>query len=278
MAKHRGEFTDKTIEKRIKEGRGFGEGSSYLPWITIRDVPSQGRCSEIRGWKANRVHQLLSDLETRYFYTLEFSTDIIDIREQYPLLDLNKSIDETVKIAESIGVKYPIVPKTGALNVQTTDFLITIISNGRTEQIARTVKYAKDLSDERTIEKFEIERLYWVNRGVDWKIVTEHDINKDYSFNVELIHNAFTLGGSNFDVSKVMYVENALRNEMLERPKSLAKITQTIDTNLGLLPGDALFCVKHLLANKIWRVDMKQKICTSKVLLINEFKKYPTAN
>ncbi len=43
MAKHRGEFTDKTIEKRIKEGRGSGEGSRYLPWITIRDVPSLGR-------------------------------------------------------------------------------------------------------------------------------------------------------------------------------------------------------------------------------------------
>ena len=275
MAKHRGEFTDKTIERRIKEGRGSGEGSSYLPWITIRDVPSLGRCSEILGWKTNRVHQLLSDLETRYFYTLEFSSDIIDIREQYPLLDSNKSIEETVQIAKSIGVKYPIVPKTGALNVQTTDLLITLIRNGKTEQIARTVKYAKDLSNERTLEKFEIERLYWVNRGIDWKIVTERDINKDYSFNVEFIHNSLTLSGSNFDVSKVMYVENALRNELLERPKSLAKITHAIDTNLGLFPGDALFCVKHLLANKIWIVDMKQKICTSKVLIIKEFNNLP---
>jgi len=177
MAKHRGVFTEQTIANRIKEGRGFGDGNEYLPWITVRDVPSLGRCSEIRGWKTNRVHQLLSDLETRYFYTLEFPSDIIDIREQYPLLDSNKSIDETVKIAESMGVKYPTVPKTGTLNVQTTDFFITIITNGKTEQIARTVKYAKDLSNERTMEKFEIERLYWVNRGVDWKIVTEHDIN-----------------------------------------------------------------------------------------------------
>jgi len=69
-----------------------------------------------------------------------------------------------------------------------------------------------------------------------------------------------------------------LRSEMLEHPKSLVKITQTIDTNLGLFPGDALFCVKHLLANKIWIVDMKEKICTGKVLLIKEFKKLPAVN
>lgn len=162
---------DKTIEKRIKEGRGFREGSNYLPWITARVVLSLGRCSEILGWKTNRVHLLLSDLETRYFYTLEFPSDVIDIREQYLLFGSNKSINETVKIAESIGVKYPIITKTGALNVQTT--LITIIINGKTEQIARTVKYAKNLSKEKTIEKFKIERLYWVNRGIYWKIVTE---------------------------------------------------------------------------------------------------------
>lgn len=194
------------------------------------------------------------------------------IREQYPLLDGNKSINETIKIAESIGIKYPIVPRTNTHNVLTTDFLITILSNGKTELIARTVKYAKDLSNRRTIEKFEIERLFWANRGIDWKIVTEHEMDKIYSFNVEFIHNAFSLDGSNFDSEKIKYVENALRNEILNNQNNLANITQSIDLKLGLIPGDSLFCVKYLLANKLWLIDMKDEIDTSKPLLITEFR------
>lgn len=168
MAKHRGLFTDKTVERRINEGLGFGERDKYLPWITVRDLSSLGRCSEISGWKTNsRVHQLLSDLETRYFYILEFASQVTDIREQFPLLDENKSISETLKIAESIGVEYPVVPKTGTNNVQTTDVLITVNVNGKTKLKARTIKYSKDLSDKRVIEKFEIERIFWANRNVD---------------------------------------------------------------------------------------------------------------
>lgn len=272
MAKHRGEFSNKTIENRIKEGRGFGKGKEYKPFITIRDLSSQGRCSEILGWHTDRVHQLLSDLETRYFYLLEFSSNIIDIREQYPLLDGNKSINETMKIAESIGINYPIVPRTNTPNVQTTDFLVTILLNGKTELIARTVKYAKDLNDRRTIEKFEIERLFWANRGIDWRIVTEHEIDKNYTFNVEFIHNAYSLDGSNFDHGKIVYVEKALKYEILKYQNNLANITQSIDLKLGLIPGDSLFCVKYLIANKIWLIDMKNKINTGKPLPVTEFK------
>ena len=31
------------IQKWIKEGRGQGFGNSYKPWLTIRDVSSEGR-------------------------------------------------------------------------------------------------------------------------------------------------------------------------------------------------------------------------------------------
>ncbi|MFL0248428.1 TnsA endonuclease N-terminal domain-containing protein [Candidatus Clostridium stratigraminis] len=277
MAKHRGLFTDKTIERRIKEGRGFGERDKYLPWITIRDLSSLGRCSEISGWKTNsRVHQLLSDLETKYFYILEFTSEITDIREQFPLLDEDKSISETLQIAESIGVKYPTIPKIGTKNVQTTDFLITLNINGKTELKARTIKYSKDLSDRRVIEKFEIERIFWTNRGIDWKIVTEKDIDSAFSFNVEFIHNAYFLRGSNFDFEKIIYVEDALRKDLLSEPKNLSKLTEVIDMKLGLIPGDSLFCIKYLIANKYWLIDMLKPINTDKIFVVKEFKNLTT--
>lgn len=67
MAKRRRLTTSKSIEQRIKEGRGAGEGAQYQPWHTIQDVPSRGRCHRVKGWGHGRVHHLLSDLEYYVF-------------------------------------------------------------------------------------------------------------------------------------------------------------------------------------------------------------------
>jgi hypothetical protein len=39
-----------------------------------------------------------------------------------------------------------------------------------------------------------------------------------------------------------------------------------METRLGLDPGGALFLVRYLLANKIWRVDMMQPIVETMAL------------
>ena len=111
MAKKRTPLTDRNIKRMIKEGRGQGEGVDYIPWLASRDVPSLGRSTEGKGWKSGRIHHFLSDLETKYFYQLEWADNVIDIREQFPLLDEFGSYGETMEIAKQIGVKYYIIPK-----------------------------------------------------------------------------------------------------------------------------------------------------------------------
>jgi len=76
------------IEARLKEGRGTGIEEDYIPWIKIQDVAPKARATRVKGIKTNRQHELLSDMERDYFYLLDFSDDIVDIREQYPLLPL----------------------------------------------------------------------------------------------------------------------------------------------------------------------------------------------
>jgi hypothetical protein len=71
MAKRQRATSTTTVEKRLKEGRGSGKGANYTPWLHIQDVPSQGLSSRIKGWKTGRVHHLLSEMETNYFYVLE---------------------------------------------------------------------------------------------------------------------------------------------------------------------------------------------------------------
>lgn len=59
-------------ERWIKEGRGQGSGPDYKPWLTIRDVPSQGRSHRIFGHLTQRPHHLLSDLELATFFFLQW--------------------------------------------------------------------------------------------------------------------------------------------------------------------------------------------------------------
>lgn len=267
MARKRTPFTEKNIERMIKEGRGQGEGAKYKPWITVGDLPSLGRSPEILGWKTKRIHHLLSKLEAKYLYNLEWPDSIIDIREQFPLFDEFDSYKETMEIAKQIGVEYPVIPKYRTPNVMTTDFLITLDVNGKKVFKARSTKYAKDLSDRRTLEKLEVERLFWQRRNIDWKLITEKQIDEALAFNVQYLHKSKTLLGYDYITQDMIYlVEEVLRTNKHFNEQSLAVATQNVDSAFGLKDGTSLFIVKHLIANKVWIIDMNRKINTSKPL------------
>lgn len=184
MAKRKRMTTEAAISRRLREERGQGNGASYQPWLTVQDVPSSGLAHRIKGSTTGRVHHLFSNLERDAFYVMDWSTGVDDIREQYPLLPL----EETQSIADQIGVRHPADPRTGQAVVMTTDFLLDIRAGAATVQQARTVKPADQLNTPRVLEKLEIERRYWQVRGVDWGIVTEHEIPKPHADNIRLLH------------------------------------------------------------------------------------------
>lgn len=101
MATSRYGFDEAKIAKRLKEGRGVGV--AYLPWLTMQDVPSQGRSHRFVGRVTGRKHHLLSDLELRARLIYDWSDAVTDIREQFPL-----DRDDTRRIASAMGVAHPI--------------------------------------------------------------------------------------------------------------------------------------------------------------------------
>mgnify|MGYP001076996206 FL=1 len=56
--------------------------------------------------------------------------------------------------------------------------------------MARSIKKKKDLDNPRVREKLEIERRYWAKHGVDWKLVTEDEINQQKAKNIEWLFQA----------------------------------------------------------------------------------------
>src|SRR5437867_2669390 len=102
MARIYPKFNAARIKKWIAEGRGQGHRREYKPWLAVQNVSSKGFVNRIRGVKTQRRHEFMSNLEASYFYLLDFSKSVTDVREQFPLLP----IEETLAIAEQCGIKH----------------------------------------------------------------------------------------------------------------------------------------------------------------------------
>ena len=186
--------TQSDIDRHIEKGFGRGSHELYLPWLRVQDVPSHGRSRKVHGIKVDRLHHLLSDLEYGYLLVAEFSSEVLDIREQFPILPQSA----VQSIAHALNIRYPVYLGTKVPFVMTTDFLLTIKQpDGSTRLAARTLKYTESLKPdkglERTLEKFEIERAYWCGREVDWSIVTEKDLPTALIQNLDWLRKSATL-------------------------------------------------------------------------------------
>lgn len=265
MAKRNRVTTQAVIDRRIKQGRGQGQGSDYLPWLLVQDVASRGLTTRIKGIKTKRVHHFLSQLELNYFYLLEWSDSVVDIREQYPLLP----IEQTIAIAQHCQIRHPRDPKTQNPIVMTTDFLISHTHGTGTKEQARTVKTAADLQSERTIEKLEIERQYWLAKDIDWGIVTEHEIPMILAKNIGWLHPYFSTEDLSLSDQQIRRIATALTLRVATtNNQPLAEIAADCDDALGLPPGIGLSVARHLIANRQWLVDMNQPIQPSEPLIL----------
>ncbi|WP_129724468.1 TnsA endonuclease C-terminal domain-containing protein [Xylanivirga thermophila] len=260
MAKRKIDWDENKLNKWLQEGRGQGEGKEYKPWLTVTDFSSRGRCSRIKGIKTGRVHHFMADIETWYFYLLEFDegNKIIDIREFYPLLDF----DEVVQDKQDISKNLFIDKKTGCPYVLTTTFLITVkLKNGKTSYAARSVKSSKILERKTTLEKLEMERRYWQIKGVDWAIVTEKDINRDKAKNIEwALSSIHMLPDMRFNEDDIVELGSALQFRLANSTKSIRSVIADFDYDYALDTGTGLFLFRYLVAVKAIKIDMETPI------------------
>ncbi|MDF1688369.1 MAG: TnsA endonuclease N-terminal domain-containing protein [Cycloclasticus sp.] len=232
--------------------------SKYRPFLTVRDVASRGRSHRIYSWTSQRLHHLFSDLETKAFYVLDYLKGVDDIREQYPLLPL----DETLEIADEQGVKHPSFG--GQLHIMTTDFLITKSSG---HLVAIQVKLLEELESSRTNEKLEIEREYWHRRNIPFQIVTEKEIPSGLAKSVSWIHQY--IDGAGIKAGEMDIHDYALTlvdwlNEY--RETALAKACQWADERYKLSKGTSLSVARYALARRMLRVTIINGVNTLKPL------------
>ncbi|WP_417228442.1 TnsA endonuclease N-terminal domain-containing protein [Amphritea sp.] len=198
---------DEIILSLNKWKKSIAETQVYVPYLTVRDVNKVGRRHWIYCPRQNREVHLLSDGELGAYKILLWQPSTISVEEQFAL-----DVDETYEIAVSENILHPRDWKKYQAHIMSTDFVVKIrLANGSYERIAYTFKYWDQLYrlDEngrvikinpRTWQKFNIERIYWLNRGVVYRVITERDTTKPKVWNINYFELAYDLIVSNAEL------------------------------------------------------------------------------
>lgn len=250
MARSPQEWSEEKIHKLRAEGVGEGVGADYKPWLTVgRSTPSVGTSNRSGGRTTGRVHHFLSDIERNAFLIYDWAAGVVDIREQFPL-----DRGETGAIAEAMGVRHPTYPRTTVPVVMTTDFLLDIVVDGRATQVARAVKPSGKLGDRRVLEKLEIERRYWVQRGVDWGIVTERDLPPVLIQNLTWLAGPWALDEWDAgDADRVAALAEALS---MDGDVTFGDFGAAMDRRPGMGVGVTIGLIRRLVSTKRWATDL----------------------
>ncbi|WP_317201403.1 TnsA endonuclease N-terminal domain-containing protein [Janthinobacterium sp.] len=228
----------------------------FTPAITVQSFRSAGVRYRPKGRKSGRIHHLLSTLEYQYFLCLDFSPLVTRIREQYPLPLL-----QTQDCARRLQLRHPWNQDAHEAAIMTTDFLVDLtMPNGATKLIARSTKYTLDAAQGRAREKLEIERLYWNDCNVDWGLITERSIPPTVVANARWLDiNGRDIDSPPAPAEMLPHISATLR-ESLSRGSSLGSACSVTDRLLKLPKGSCLGCVRFLINNGEWCVDISQPI------------------
>lgn len=255
MAKRNMDWSDNKLQRFLDEGRGTGEGKEYKPWLVIQDMPSKGRVSRIFCHKTQRIHHLFTDNETRMFYIFMWEDAVTDIRENFPLFNMEDIIIDKTGIDFSKFAD----KKTGTPYIFTTTFLITYKNKENKDcYIARSIKSSDELEKKYIIEKFEVERRYWESKGVDWGLITQKDIPVTKAKNIEWVYS--TIPDEEMSQDEKHELSQLLLQNLIQSTANVRTITSAFDKNYNLDIGTGLFLFKYLIATKEIIVNMDEKI------------------
>ena len=169
----------KSDKKKLAEGRGLGVGSDYVGFIRANEAKSTGTATEIYDPIADRTVDVLSMGEKYFFWIMRYRDDVKEIREQMVL-----NPDTVRKICEAKEFRVPI-------KCLTTDFLVTYKDGSSVAYSVKSDRKVLDKDTYRNPGSYEellirqyIEKCYWEQHGVDFRIVFSNELNTVMAQNV----------------------------------------------------------------------------------------------
>lgn len=251
------QWTEGRIAKMHSEGYGQGSGAAYKPWLEIRDVSSTGRKTKYRSAKCGRDIHTLSDIEYRFSLLLEWSEEVLDFNEQYPL-----ERELTQHVAHDLGVKHPYYPGTDVPTVMTVDFFVTMIRHGKPVFEGFNVKDDGEASNERSMAKLEIQRVTLEAMGCPHHIVLKSMLPMQLVQNLDTLQNALLREGElepfpGFYQDMHARMRLHLEHSISARPnQALWETCTDFDAQHDVPPGTGLRCARMLLKDRTFACEM----------------------
>lgn len=160
------------LRARIRKGLGTGAQTKYRAWRNLRNSGNVGTAGFVHGIRVARRYEIPDTRKRTYFYLLERVDEIVDIRELWPILDLNR----TLRLAQDFGVNHPlhgIFPEPVIV-----DFLITEkCSSGLRFRAVSLVPRAADLK-RRDQSLMRIQQQWCIERGIEWTLVETDPLDR----------------------------------------------------------------------------------------------------
>lgn len=223
-------------------------GADFTPFLTVRDVQSQGKSHRIFLAKTGRVHHVLSRLEAGLFWHLALSPRVIDIREQQ-LIPLAASR----LIAESLGIRHPRYG--GRDTPMTIDFQVSY-RDGPDRLFS--VKQASALTD-RTVAKANIEQVYAKVLGLSHLVITDRAFSQPMLKALAWVYSYANISEDAYPNQFPAEACKKTRQYILEnREKPLNKICLALDAKINAEAGSSLKLARYLIGTGQLCADFRQ--------------------
>jgi hypothetical protein len=154
----------------------------YEPMWRVEDIQSRGIKAKIKHFKDfDRAVHVLSQNELLMFMLIAWDKNIVQSYEQFAL-----PLDETLVIAEKLGVKHPAYPQNKKIPVQQTlDFYCHLEGFGR---LGYAVKQQDETFKIRTLEKLAIQEAWCAINNCGFELVSSEELKRNSVMNLERIY------------------------------------------------------------------------------------------
>lgn len=175
------------VSKQLKlnEHRGEGHGADYKPWVKVREVNLLKTGSNAIDWKTGRATELLSQTEYGLFMMLRWDNTVQEIREQFPLGDIEIENLVNEENRKRGLLKQPLLPVPNLDDdCMYTTFLVDFINDSR--KAIAVVSDKSHLTDIQ-LNRCWIQKRYWESKNIPFSLLDYKNVNKTEVRNIRLV-------------------------------------------------------------------------------------------
>jgi hypothetical protein len=248
------------LHRRLKQGYGLGWKERYKPWITVRQVKTgEGRTSHIKGYKVNRIHHLLSLGESSYLYMAERWPWVTDIREQWPILDF----DRTNELHFERGI--PVPQRGGLPQPVTIDFMLTEDTADGPRCRAVAIKPADLAMRKKTKLYLDVQRTWCEENNIPFSVVSNTgEIQLSESLNE--IRKWFEDGYEPDQTKAAAFAEFFLANHTEHTP--LASIFRPVSKSMRLDDAETFSLFRYCAWSNRIKLDLHKPIALNEAAVL----------